>query len=339
MGASNPFDTQVPFDILMRTTDDIVTIGAPSLLNVENLVRVVGILLVIVLIVGVWGWILRMKVQHQTETITAHAETEARVERHNTQLEMKRSRILEDINSSRPMPELIDAIAEMVAFSLDFPFCWCEMPDGVRLGNAPTNLQGLRSIRLDIPARAGGSLGTLFGATETGEPHPQDETSALEAGVRLATLAIETRRLYKDLVYRSEFDLLTDIHNRFSLDRYLEQLIEKSKVEGSIFGIVYVDLDEFKQVNDFYGHHIGDLYLQEVSTAHETPAPLRRYAGAPGWRRVCRTHAGGSQSIRHRRDCTAPRTLLRRSVCGGGLCTPRRGERGCRTLSRRRRNA
>ena len=69
----------------------------------------------------------------------------------------------------------------------------------------------------------------------------------------------------KTLVYRSEFDLLTDIHNRFSLDRYLEQLIEKSKVEGSIFGIVYVDLDEFKQVNDFYGHHVGDLYLQEVS--------------------------------------------------------------------------
>ena len=50
-----------------------------------------------------------------------------------------------------------------------------------------------------------------------------------------------------------------------SLDRYLEQMIEKAKVEGSIFGLVYVDLDEFKQVNDFYGHHVGDLYLQEVS--------------------------------------------------------------------------
>jgi diguanylate cyclase (GGDEF)-like protein len=265
MGASNPFDTQVPFDILMRTTDDIVAIGAPSSLSVGNLVRVVVVLLGVVLIVGAWGWILRVKVRHQTATITTHAENEARLERHNTQLEMKRSRILEDINSSRPMPELIDAITEMVAFSLDCPFCWCEMPDGARLGNAPANVQGLRTIRLDIPARAGGSLGTLFAATESGEPRPQDEAAALQSGVRLATLAIETRKLYKDLVYRSEFDLLTDIHNRFSLDRYLEQMIEKAKVEGSIFGMVYVDLDEFKKVNDFYGHHVGDLYLQEVS--------------------------------------------------------------------------
>jgi diguanylate cyclase (GGDEF)-like protein len=239
--------------------------GSPSLLSAYPLSPIVVVLTALVVIVGLWGFILRKKVSHQTRTISAHSESEARLERHNAQLETRRSKILEDINSSRPLPELIDAITDMVAFSLGFPFCWCEMPDGVRLGNAPTRTKGLRSVRLDIPARAGGSLGTLFAATELGEPQAQDETSALAAGARLATLAIETRRLYKDLVYRSEFDLLTDIHNRSSLDRYLEELIEKSKVDGSIFGLVYVDLDEFKQVNDVYGHHIGDLYLQEVS--------------------------------------------------------------------------
>jgi len=240
-------------------------VGAPSWINAYSQFPIVIVLTALVLIVGLWGWVLRRRVDHQKRTISAHSESEARIERHNALLETKRSKILEDINSSRPLPELIDAITEMVAFRLGFPFCWCEMPDGVRLGNSPAKAKGLRTIRLDIPARAGGSLGTLFAAVEAGEPHLGEEASALEAGVRLATLAIETRRLYKDLVYRSEFDLLTDIHNRFSLDRYLEQLIEKSKVEGSIFGLVYVDLDEFKQVNDFYGHHIGDLYLQEVS--------------------------------------------------------------------------
>jgi diguanylate cyclase (GGDEF)-like protein len=265
MGASNPFDTQVPFDILMRTTDDLVTVGAPSWLTVGNLSRIVGGLIVILLALGTWGWTLRTKVQRQTTIITEHAETVAKQERRNAQLEMKRSRILEDINSSRPLPELVDAITEMVAFSLDSPFSWCEMSDGVRLGNSPASTEGFRVVQLDIPARAGGTLGTLFAATEPGEPIPADEASALEAGVRLATLAIETRRLYKDLVYRSEFDLLTDINNRFSLDRYLEQQIERAKADGSIFGLAYVDLDEFKQINDFYGHHVGDLYLQEVS--------------------------------------------------------------------------
>ncbi|WP_109487127.1 GGDEF domain-containing protein [Occallatibacter savannae] len=265
MGASNPFDTQVPFDVLMRSSDDIIAVAAPSWFNVGNLTRIIGVLLIIVLLIGAWGWTLLAKLKRQTAAITANSETVAKQERHNAQLEAKRSRILEDINSSRPLPELIEAITEMVAFSLDCPFAWCEMLDGGSLGNAPASSSGFRIGHLDIPARAGGSLGTLYAATESGEPIHPDESAMLEAGVRLATLAIETRKLYKDLVYRSEFDLLTDIYNRFSLDRYLEEQIEKARTENSIFGLVYIDLDEFKQVNDFYGHHVGDLYLHEVS--------------------------------------------------------------------------
>ena len=265
MGAANPFDTQVPFDILMRTPDDIVTVGAPPVLTVGTLMRVVGMLLLAVLAIGSWAWTMRAKVRRQTAMITAHAETVAKQERHNAQLEMKRSRILEDINSARPLPELLDAIAEMVAFSTGCPFCWCEMTEGAQFGNAPAKMDGLRTANLEIPARAGGALGTLFVAVEAGESASPDETKGLETGVRLATLAIETRKLYKDLVYRSEFDLLTDIYNRFSLERYLEEQIEKAKMERSIFGVAYIDLDEFKQVNDFYGHRVGDLYLQEVS--------------------------------------------------------------------------
>jgi diguanylate cyclase (GGDEF)-like protein len=91
------------------------------------------------------------------------------------------------------------------------------------------------------------------------------EEEALLVGARLATLAIETRRLYSDLLHRSEFDLLTDIHNRFSLDKHLDQFIEEARKSAGIFGLIYIDLNDFKQVNDLYGHHIGDLYLQEAA--------------------------------------------------------------------------
>jgi len=81
----------------------------------------------------------------------------------------------------------------------------------------------------------------------------------------LSSLAIETSHLYNDLRRRSEFDLLTDTHNRFSLDKHLDILIEEARNAARIFGFIYIDLDEFKQVNDLYGHHVGDRYLQEVA--------------------------------------------------------------------------
>jgi len=85
------------------------------------------------------------------------------------------------------------------------------------------------------------------------------------AGARLAELAIDTRRLYSDLRHRSEHDLLTDIPNRFSMEKKLDQLMQSARRNEAVFGMIYVDLDRFKQVNDLHGHRIGDLYLQEAT--------------------------------------------------------------------------
>jgi diguanylate cyclase (GGDEF)-like protein len=93
-----------------------------------------------------------------------------------------------------------------------------------------------------------------------------EEFEALAMGAGLASLAIGTRRLYSDLVHRSEFDLLTDIQNRFSMEKHLEALIEDARQTAGIFGIIYIDLDGFKQVNDEYGHQVGDIYLQEAAS-------------------------------------------------------------------------
>ena len=92
----------------------------------------------------------------------------------------------------------------------------------------------------------------------------QSATLPLRHGT-LGPPVADIRKLYSDLVHRSEYDLLTDMYNRFSLDRHLVETIEKARETGASFGLIYVDLDDFKLVNDMYGHHIGDLYLQEVS--------------------------------------------------------------------------
>jgi diguanylate cyclase (GGDEF)-like protein len=251
--SSNPFGAQVPFNILLRSLDDIVIVAKPSMLNIRSLIIMLSLMLLVVIAVGGWGWTLNTKVRSQTGTLTTLA-----------QLEQKRSRILEDINGSRPLAEIIEEITELVSFMLGGAPCWCEVTDGARLGNCPPDADRLRVLQEEIPARSGPALGKVFAAVHPGTP-PAAGKEALSVGAKLATLAIETRRLYSDLLRRSEFDLLTDIHNRFSLEAHMDTLIEEARQSAGIFGLVYIDLDGFKQVNDLYGHHIGDLYLQEVT--------------------------------------------------------------------------
>jgi diguanylate cyclase (GGDEF)-like protein len=248
---SDPFNGPVAFDILMRSFDDIAVVAKPSLLNVRNLMLLVGLLLAVVLAGGARGWMIERRVRRQTAALAY--------------IEKRRSRILEDINGSRPLAKIVEEITELVSFKLHGAPCWCQIADGAQLGNCPPKLAGLRIVENEIPARSGPALGVLFAAFDPLTKPSAIESEALLMAAGLAALAIETRRLYSDLTHRSEFDLLTDIHNRFSLDKHLDRQILEARQNAGIFGLIYIDLDKFKQVNDIYGHHVGDLYLQEAA--------------------------------------------------------------------------
>jgi diguanylate cyclase (GGDEF)-like protein len=248
---SNPFASEVAFDILMRSFDDISVVAQPSRLNIRNLIIIVGLLLAVVFLVVARGWAIERRVRWQSATLAC--------------IEQRRSRILEDINGSRPLAEIVEEITQLVSFKLRGASCWCQITDGAQLGNCPPKLTGLRVIQSEIPAHTGPALGTLSAAFDPPAKPSADEPEALAMAVALTALAIETRRLYSDLRHRSEFDLLTDIHNRFSLEKYLDQQIEEARQDAGIFGLIYIDLDKFKHVNDIYGHMVGDLYLQEAA--------------------------------------------------------------------------
>jgi diguanylate cyclase (GGDEF)-like protein len=251
VGDSNPWNRDVSFNILMRTPSDIAVIAGPPMLNIRSMILLAGLLLVLFLFVGIRGWIFERKVRRQTAIQAA--------------IEQRRSRILEDINGSSSLAEILEKTTEMISFILNGAPCWCEVTDGARLGESPDAAKGMRLVYEEIPGRAGPPLGRLYAAFDPKTPPCAAENEALVVGTRLATLAIETRRLYSDLLHRSEFDLLTDIHNRFSLEKRLDALIDIARQNAGIFGLIYIDLDGFKQVNDFYGHQIGDLFLQVVA--------------------------------------------------------------------------
>ncbi len=248
----DPTQQEVPFNILLRSFDDIAIVAQPSLLNVRNLALLSGVLLLLLMAAGVRGWMMERKVRHQNAKAAY--------------IEGRRSRILEDINGSRPLSEILEQVTELVSFKLGGAPCWCQVADGAQLGNCPTQLASFRTVQENIPARSGAPLGSIHAAFDQLTKPRAYEKETLSTAAALATLAIETRRLYSDLLRRSEFDLLTDIHNRFSLEKHLDQKIDHARLNAGIFGLIYIDLNEFKQVNDVYGHQVGDLYLQEVAS-------------------------------------------------------------------------
>ena len=255
---ANPFNGPMAFGILLRTSSDIAVVASPSWLNVRNLTRLVSLLVAIVLAVGMWVWMLKRKVQEQTAELATRAEAD-------TVLERRRSQILEDINGNKPLEEILRQIRELISFRLQGAACWCEVGDGIRLGDRPAEMAGLVVVDQDISARTGPLHGILSAAIDPDGPSSVHAREALAMGAWLATMAIETRGLYSDLIHRSEFDLLTDIYNRFSMERRMGGLVEDAKQRGALFGLIYIDLDEFKLVNDQYGHRAGDHYLQEAA--------------------------------------------------------------------------
>ena len=249
--AINPGE-DVPFDILLRSYDDIAIVANPSWLSVQNLLAIVSMLILLLLVAGVRSWVVERKVRRQSATAAY--------------MERLRARILEDINSSHPLVEILEQITQLVSFKLQSMPCWIQIADGRRFGNCPSDLSKFRVAEERIQSRTDPPLGMIYSAFDVRSSANGEESEVLSMAAALASLAIETKRIYADLIHRSEFDLLTDIHNRFSLEQYLGLQIEKMHGAVGIFALIYIDLNDFKHVNDLYGHHVGDLYLKEAAT-------------------------------------------------------------------------
>ena len=78
--------------------------------------------------------------------------------------------------------------------------------------------------------------------------------------------AIVRKRVHRAELYNlAHFDALTGLPNRTLYFDRLNQTYESSKRHQRIFAILYIDLDDFKKVNDTMGHDAGDMLLKEVS--------------------------------------------------------------------------
>ena len=242
---SNPFNGPVPFNILLRSTDDIAVIAQPSLLNIRNLLLALGVLLMVVFVGDRQG-------------LGPGTEGCATKRRHVSPRRGRGRPGAAAQPHSRRHQRIASPSPRFWSRSRSYGFLragWRALLVRGRPTERAGRLLGgavqacASSARASTPA-LGPALGTLFAGLNRDTPPVDRETVALTTGARLATLAIETRRLYADLRHRSEFDLLTDIQTASRSRNIMDLQMEEARQSGRIFGLIYIDLDQFKLVND-----------------------------------------------------------------------------------------
>lgn len=127
------------------------------------------------------------------------------------------------------------------------------------------------------------TLGVLNVESQTVDAFDDDDALLLQALASQMAVALELRRARDELERMSITDPLTGVYNR----RFLDQLLPREKERAERFdhpmGLLMLDLDGFKSVNDRLGHHQGDQVLQAFARALvETVRkidPVVRYGG------------------------------------------------------------
>jgi diguanylate cyclase (GGDEF)-like protein len=107
----------------------------------------------------------------------------------------------------------------------------------------------------------------------------EDDTKRLEYKVQERTLELEValRELSdtnRELQEKNSIDALTGLHNRSFFDKKYQAEVRRSRREQTQLSIVMVDIDYFKNVNDQYGHLVGDECIKRV--AHTLKKALKR---------------------------------------------------------------
>jgi diguanylate cyclase (GGDEF)-like protein/PAS domain S-box-containing protein len=119
-------------------------------------------------------------------------------------------------------------------------------------------------------------------STEPSRFTPQD-VHFVQASANVLADALERHSADEALRHRVLHDALTGLPNRLSFVESLREALPRSSASGSPVGILFLDLDHFKLINDSIGHHAGDDLLRAVAPrlrAHLRPGDLvARFGG------------------------------------------------------------
>jgi len=118
--------------------------------------------------------------------------------------------------------------------------------------------EGGRTLEIPLDAEENGAVLQL---TPEGDDFSNDARERAYWLGRQASVALENARLHRQLERQAVTDGLTELPNRRQFEEALEGEIGRVERFGGSVGLIFIDLDEFKQVNDRFGHQAGDEIL------------------------------------------------------------------------------
>lgn len=118
-----------------------------------------------------------------------------------------------------------------------------------------------------IPIMAGGQLlGVLNAYVDAGHTTDRKEAEVLKTVADTLAVVIERKMSEEKLQKMAHNDPLTGLPNRSLFHDRLEQGLAMTQRHQQELAVMFLDLDHFKEINDTYGHEMGDLLLRETAT-------------------------------------------------------------------------
>ncbi|HEY6003451.1 MAG TPA: diguanylate cyclase [Anaeromyxobacter sp.] len=159
------------------------------------------------------------------------------------------------------------------------------------------------SVKSDIDTKV---AGLRIGADDfLAKPFAEAEILArCAAMLRIKHLQEKLREAQRRLEEQSITDALTGLKNRRFFDERLHEEFRRAQRYGDYLSLIMIDLDEFKAVNDRYGHPAGDSVLREaaglIRTSIRDPDICARYGGEEFAVILPKTHMSGALAVAER---------------------------------------
>ncbi len=118
------------------------------------------------------------------------------------------------------------------------------------------------SAAIDLSYRLVDPNGAIRHVQLRGESIGGPDSRRLQGTIQDVT---EQSRMQEEIKHLAHYDSLTGLSNRRRFREQLERSIERARVKGHLMAVLYMDLDQFKRINDTLGHSAGDHLLKHVA--------------------------------------------------------------------------